>query len=105
MTKEIDKSVAREAKHGEKMIEIKVRFWTDGIAESAGSVIPKNAWTSGVVRIESNKTHSIRPQSPVPFNSLLDVGAAIEQVLVAHGITLHPSRRMRKYVPKAIDAD
>ncbi len=103
MPNELKKEEAREAKHGEKMIEVKVRFWTDGIASDPGKVVPKNAWTSGVVRIDSNKSHGITPQSPVPFNSLLDVGAAIEKVLINHGITLHPSRKMRKYVPKSID--
>jgi hypothetical protein len=97
------KPEARVAKHGEKMIEIKVRFWTDSIAPDTGKVIPKNAWTSGVVAIEANKSHGIIPESPVPFNSLLDVGVAIEKVLLKHGITLHPSRKMRKYVPKSID--
>ena len=104
MPKKANDPVTREAKHGERMIEVKIRFWTDTLAPR-GKVIPKNAWTSGVVRIESNKTHGIKPLPPVPFNSLLDVGAAIEKVLMAHGITLHPSRKMRKYVPKAIDAD
>ena len=33
---------AREAKYGGKMIEVKIRFWTDGIAE-AGKIIPKHA--------------------------------------------------------------
>jgi hypothetical protein len=103
MANDLNKEAAREAKHGEKMIEVKVRFWTDGITPGAGKVLPKNAWTSGVVRIDSNKSHGITPQSPVPFNSLLDVGAAIEKVLINHGITLHPSRKMRKYVPKSID--
>ena len=27
---------SREAKYGEKMIEVKVRFWTDKIAEGEG---------------------------------------------------------------------
>src|SRR6266851_8764840 len=60
------KPEAREAKHGEKMIEVKVLFWTDSIAPTKGKIIPKNAWTSGVVRIESNKAHGITPQNPVP---------------------------------------
>lgn len=104
MPKKTEEAAAREARHGERMIEVKIRFWTDGFAPK-GKVIPKNAWTSGVVRIEPNKTHGIKPQNPIPFNSLLDVGSAIEEVLIKHGITLHPSRRMRKYVPKAIDAE
>jgi hypothetical protein len=80
------------------MIEIKVRFWTNDIADGLGRVVPKHAWSSGVVRIERNLTHGIAPKSPKPFHSLLDLGAVIERVLVDHGVTLHPSRRMRKYV-------
>lgn len=93
-----EKVLAAEAKHGEKMIEIKVRFWTDKIAPTPGKLLPKHARTSGVVRIEGNKSHGITPGRPRPFNSLLDVGAAIEKVLIDHGVVLHPSRRMRKYL-------
>jgi len=103
MPDEQTKEAAQEARHGEKMIEIKVRFWTDDIASDPGKVVPKNAWTSGVVRIDSNKSHGITPGSPVPFSSLLDVGAAIEKVLIDQRITLHPSRKMRKYVSKSMD--
>ena len=80
------------------MIEIKVRFWTNDIADGRGRVIPKHAWSSGVVRIERNATHGIMPKNPKPFHSLLDLGSVIERVLVDQGVTLHPSRRMRKYV-------
>ena len=90
--------VAREAKHGEKMIEIKLRFWTDQIADEQGKVIPKHAWSSGMVRIEGNKSHGITPSKPLPFHSLLDMGAVVEKVLLEHKVVLHPSRKMRKYV-------
>lgn len=33
----------REAQHGQKMIEVKLRFWTDEIAESEGNILPKHA--------------------------------------------------------------
>jgi hypothetical protein len=87
-----------EAKHGEKMIEIKLRFWTNEIASEAGKVLPKNAWAGGVVRIEGNKAHGILPGSPKPFHSLLDVGSVIEKTLIEHGIVLHVNKRMGKYV-------
>jgi hypothetical protein len=93
-----DDIVSREVKHGEKMIEIKVRFWTNDISDEKDSIVPKHAWTSGVVRIERNKSHSIQPSQPVPFHSLLDVGSVIEKVLIDHGIVLHRSRKMRKYI-------
>ena len=96
MAKNID-VVSQEAKQGEKMIEIKLRFWTNDIAQEQGKVIPKNAWTAGVARIERNKSHGIEPSKPLPFHSLLDVGAVIEKVLIEHGVVLHPSTKMRKY--------
>ena len=90
--------VAREAKHGDKMIEIKLRFWTNDIAEEEGKVIPKHAWTSGVVRIERNDSHGIKPGIPRPFHSLLDVGGVIQKVLIEQGIVLHPGQTMAKYI-------
>ena len=80
------------------MIEIKLRFWTNSIAKGKGYVILRHAWSSGVVRIERNETHGIKPAAPKPFHSLLDVGVIIERVLTSHGIVLHPSRKMRKYI-------
>jgi len=52
---------------------------------SKGSVIPKHAWAAGVVRIERNETHGIVPGKPQVFHSPLDLGAAIEKVLIEHG--------------------
>ena len=89
---------ALEAKHGEKMIEVKIRFWTNDVASEPGKILPKHAWSSGVVRMEANKSHGIVPSNPKPFHSLLDVGAVIEKVLIEQGVVLHPSRRMKKYV-------
>jgi hypothetical protein len=92
----------REAQHGERMIEIKVRFWTDNLADGKGTgvILPKHAWSGGVVGIERNKSHGIIPQKTVPFNSLMELTAVIEKVLLAQGITLHASRKMRRYFDK-----
>lgn len=87
----------QEATHGQRMIEVKLRFWTNDIAKTRGKIVPKHAWSSGVVRIERNKPHGIEPGKALPFHSLLDVGSVIEKALVGHGIKLHPSRKMRKY--------
>lgn len=88
----------KEAKHGQKMIEIKLRFWTNDIADTPGHVVPKHAWSSGVVRVEGNEAHGIVPGQPQPFHSLMDVSAVIEKVLIQQGIVLHPSRRAKKYL-------
>jgi len=87
-----------KAKHGEKMIEVKIRLWTNDISNDAGCVIPKHAWTSGVVHMEKNDSHGITPCNPKVFHSLLDIGAVIEKVLMEHDIVLHPSTKMQKYI-------
>jgi hypothetical protein len=87
-----------DAKQGERMIEVKLRFWTNDISPEKGKIIPKHAWAAGVVRMEGNKSHGIAPSSPRPFHSLLDVGAVIEKVLIEHDIVLHAGRKMKKYV-------
>ena len=89
---------AKEAAHGEKMIEVKVRFWTNNIAKRRASVLPKHAWANGVVRMHRNGSHGINPGPPRPFHSLLDVTSVIERVLIEHGVQLHIPRRMAKYV-------
>lgn len=86
-----------EAKQGEKMVEIKLRFWTNDLSGTKGKIRPKHAWTSGVVLVERNPSHGIVPGKPQPFHSLLDVSAVIEKVLIHHSIVLHPSRKMLKY--------
>lgn len=90
-------SEAREAQHGQKMIELKVRFWTDEIAEEPGKIIPKHGWTGGVVRLKTNKAHGVADVDPIPFNSLLDLPAAIERLLIREGIVLHATDRTAKY--------
>jgi hypothetical protein len=87
-----------EAIHGEKMIEVKLRFWTNNIAPERGKILPKHAWTHGVVRVERNNSHGIETNDPLPFNSLLELGGVIEEALIKQGIVLHPSRKMRKYL-------
>ncbi|MGB8648890.1 MAG: hypothetical protein WCF84_26875 [Anaerolineae bacterium] len=91
----------REAEHGERMIELKVRFWTNDIADGKDAILPKHAWSSGVVRIVKNKAHGIEPQKPQMFYTLMDLPAVIEKVLIAHGIKLQQSRKMGKYFETA----
>lgn len=86
-----------EAEHGERMIEVKIRFWTNNIADGDGVILPKHAWSSGVVRMERNNSHGIVPKNPKVFHSLLDISAVIEKVLIEHGIVLHRSTKMKKY--------
>lgn len=89
---------ARDAKHGEKMIEIRVRLWTDDLAGTKGQVVPKHAWSAGVVLMERNESHGIKPVEPIPFNSFAELPAKIERLLIAQQVKLHPSSRERKYI-------
>jgi len=87
----------REAAWGTRMIEIKVRFWTNDLAEK-GRIVPKEGWTRGVVRITPNKAHGIEPGAAVPFNSMMELPAKIEKVLIDNGIALHNVGRNAKYI-------
>jgi hypothetical protein len=89
---------AREAEHGSRMIEIRVRLWTDNIAKGKGMVMPKHAWDAGVVRIERNEPHGISPGAPIPFNGMADLPSKIEKLLLAQGIKLHLSPKQRRYM-------
>ena len=42
-------NVGIKSNDNEKMIEIRVKFWTDSIAKTKGNIVPKNSWDSGVV--------------------------------------------------------
>lgn len=86
-----------EAPQGEKMIELRIRFWTNDLAGDRGKIRPKHAWSSGMVIMDRNQSHGIVPNDPVPFNSLMSLAYIIERVLIAHGITLHASPKMKKY--------
>lgn len=80
--------------YGDKTIVLKVRFFTDAIAEN-GQVLPKNAWTNGVVSLVANPAHGIPSGYKMVFNTLAEIGPAIEKVLVQAGIKLHPFGRMK----------
>ena len=87
-----------KAAHGERMIEIKVRFWTNGIANQSGYIVPKQAWASGEVRINRNDSHGIVPKNSRIFNSLMGLPKAIEKVLIDNDIKLRIDRDMEKYL-------
>lgn len=93
-----DNSEQREAQQGERMIEIRIRFWTNDLADGKGKIRPKHAWSSGMVMMDRNESHGIVPKDPEPFNSLMSLPWIIEKVLIAHGIKLHASPKMKKYL-------
>ena len=73
---------SREAKHGEKTIEVKIRFWTNSIAQSKGHIAPKHCWPSGMVTVPANKSHEISSNCPLPFRSLIDIPNVLERALI-----------------------
>ena len=89
---------SREAKYGERMIEVRVRFFTDELGEGEGQIRPKHAWTTGTVRMERNDSHNIVPKHSIPFNSLMELPQVIEKVLIGNGVKLHRCKKMAKYV-------
>ena len=93
-------SDARIAKHGDKMIEIRVLFWTNNITGQKDTVIPKHAWDHGMVVMDKNDSHGIKRGRPQPFHSILDLQAIIAKVLVEQGVTLHTGRKLRKLVKR-----
>jgi hypothetical protein len=80
-----------------KMIELRIKFWTNGIAETPGAIRQRHSWDRGVVEMRRNRRHGINPERPKPFASLMDLPAVIEKVLIAHDIKLHHSNRSRTY--------
>ena len=78
------------------MIVLELRFWTNNIADRG--ILPKHAWSSGMVRLRANPSHGIKSRRTRPFHTLADMPATVERVLIDHGIVLHPSPKMRKYV-------
>ena len=96
---------ARAAKHGQKMLEVRVRFWTDDIADKKGEIIPKHAWGSGMINIDRNEAHGLTPEKWLAFNSMAEIPAVLEKCLVENGVKIISSRKMKKYAlaepPKA----
>lgn len=84
----------RTAEHGEKMITVRVRFWTNKLGAPPGKVIPKTCHTRGMVGIQANEAHGIKSlrDGPIAFNSLEELPAAIEKVLKLSGVTLVKTR-------------
>jgi hypothetical protein len=86
------------AKYGEKMIVVKVCFFTDELGAKEGRIKPKHGWINGFVRMQTNKSHGIKPVEQEPFNSLMEIPSVLEKVLIANDIKLHNARKMAKYI-------
>jgi len=87
-----------EPGQGEHMITFSVRFFTNGLAGKKGEVLPKNAWTSGNIQIDTNSAHGIKAGDPTMFHSLMEIPSVIEQIIIEKGVVLHLDRSMKKYI-------
>jgi hypothetical protein len=90
-------TISAEPKHGSKTLRVSVRFWTNDIADTPGHIVPRHGWTSGVVNVERNEAHGVERTS-VPFHSMAEIPAAIEQAIADAGITLHLDKREQRYL-------
>lgn len=89
---------SRKATYGEKTIEIKIHFFTNDLARK-GEIRPKHGWTRGMVGVTTNQAHGIEAGSRRrPFNSLMELPAVIERVLIENEITLHTASKMEHYI-------
>jgi hypothetical protein len=80
------------------MVEVKIRFLTDDVTDGDGMIIPKHVNARGFLTIEPNEAHGItRTGDSIAFNSLLELPARLEKLLIAEGIVVHPTSKMRKY--------
>ena len=89
---------AVKANRKERMIEIRVRFFTNGMDSRSGYIIPKHAWPNGTVQMDRNESHGIEPDAVQHFASLMEIPLAIEKVLIKHGIKIQNARRMGQYI-------
>ena len=86
-----------QANHGDKMIEVRVRFWTNDIAETEEHIKQKHCWSAGTVTLPRNGSHGIDSGEPQTFNSLMELTSAIEQAMIDADITMHIGRKRGLY--------
>jgi|SRR6516162_11300974 hypothetical protein len=79
-----------------------IRFFTDGIAENKGEVLPKHMWDCGIVRAEANSLHGIEGTSGIPFNGLHEIPEVITKLRKQHNLVIHVQRRI---IGKGVDPE
>ena len=87
-----------EAPHGQKMITLSIRLWTNNIAPK-GKQLAKHAWAAGQVTVDRNDAHGIEGtrKGVGMFHTLLGLNSAIEEALKDQGIVLHANEKMTAY--------
>ena len=76
------------AKHGTKMIAVKIYFYTNDIGET-GKIRKKHMWDEGVAYMDTNRSHGSERSKGQQFNGLHGVGPAVVSLLRANGVKVH----------------
>lgn len=81
------------ARKNEKMIRVTLRLRTNGIAKKKGKIRQKHAWGEGWLDLGANNSHGIDAGAKASFNSLGELTASLEKLLIKGQIKLHLNRR------------
>src|SRR5882724_8933670 len=84
---------SKEARTGEKMVILEVRFWTNKLSKRPNHIRPKHIRAKGTVTFRKNVTHGLNSTLGFNFNSIMELPAAIEKLFLRHGIRVHPSQK------------
>ncbi len=52
--------VEKKVPHGQKMIEVRLRFWTNAIAKKKDHIVPKHCWDHGTLYLIENEGHEVK---------------------------------------------
>ena len=92
------KRKSKVAEYGDKTIKLTVAFWTNDIARKPGRIVKGEAWDTGFVYVQTNKSHGLTNDgsSHVAFNSISEIPRAVGRVLLNTRIKLHPGGWSKK---------
>lgn len=72
--------------HGERTIEVTLRFWTDRIADKEGHVIPGFCWEGCFVSVPSQPSHGIKTTAPMMSNHFGELVSTVQAALDEAGV-------------------
>jgi hypothetical protein len=75
-----------------KTIGVQVRFFTNDITDEPGTLLKRNAWCAGMVRVQSNPLHGISHTTEHSFRSVWELLSAILNALKDARVKLHHER-------------
>jgi hypothetical protein len=82
---------------GERMIEVRLKFFTDELSGRPGYIVPGYCWDHGVVVVSANQAHEVKVGgNPLIFHTLDGIPDAVTRALHRSGVTLVPGYGTRK---------